>query len=406
MTVQRPGFLQPPSVSVRVFFRFFFSVGCLLATAPPALASPGTCEGMGWYPELYLEARTGNCANDRSRCSGETFCTCQDGTGDRSPAIATCYDGCVYFDGETLPRIFRSVYASQQQIGPFGSSNNNNNIVIGGPVFHATLFGFTHSSEEGYIRYTYEPSPVNFLFPGFQKGCYATLDDRQCSCYQRFCNAEQTVYANVLDCSGVEGGAVIDLCLPPPAISAEGSSKMEILFWGPQLFCDDPSLLPQPPSEPVDDTNVPSEDPTTTTAPSGAPSEIPSEIPSDAPTTTVTTGSPTTLQSFCSNESESFPLGNGDTASCTDIARKKRKRNRLCNKSAYKENCPGLCRNRCGCVDYEHEFPRDKDTDRVLTCGEVRGWSRGKQQNQCQSNKVIAKNCPTVCDDECSEEEE
>lgn len=199
------------------------------------LAQPGTCAQVEPFSLQFLDVLAGNCLTDRSSCSDGTRCECNDGDGSGQLALAACTDGCNYFYG-TQP-IRRVATAGSVRVGNVG----------GGSVpFYSTTIGFRHlfipNTDEGAMEYYYTPNDQNIRAPAQGRTCSALLDGQNCACSQKFCDDAQETFANIIDCSPFDGGTIIDLCLPPPPISDQ-STKMEILFWVPQLICDDPSLL-------------------------------------------------------------------------------------------------------------------------------------------------------------------
>ena len=81
--------------------------------------------------------------------------------------------------------------------------------------------------------------------------------------------------------------------------------------------------------------------------------------------------------------------------SCGDIAKVERRRNRQCT-AVYKEKCPGLCKSRCDCVNYEYEFKAKKTSENWVRCEDL-------GTDKCK-HLLVAKNCPTLCNDECKAE--
>ena len=154
--------------------------------------------------------------------------------------------------------------------------------------------------------------------------------------------------------------------------------------------------------------NAPSDTPTG--SPSGSPvnnpSSAPSNAPSDTPTgspivnPTIPPSNPPTGARTCMNNPFPFRRGNGDTAYCLDIASLSSGRNTQCT-SVYKENCPGLCKTSCACHDYEFEFLAKPGASNQITCSGVAALSEAEQKKKCNF-KTVAKNCPSVCDDDCS----
>ena len=165
-----------------------------------------------------------------------------------------------------------------------------------------------------------------------------------------------------------------------------------------------PSLSPSgPPSDsPSGFPSIPPSD-----SPSVDPSKAPSDIPSAHPSESISI-SPTIFPSqclsetrlFCANAHDPFQLGNGELAFCADIAVLTSGRKTKCT-SVYKENCPGLCKKNCACHDYEFEFRAKPSAKNPITCEDVAALTEAEKDKKCKFN-TVAKNCPSVCDDDCS----
>ena len=114
----------------------------------------------------------------------------------------------------------------------------------------------------------------------------------------------------------------------------------------------------------------------------------------DVPTSSPTSSPSSTPTQSCSNMEESWVGNGGKTKSCYDIAKLERKRRRKCT-DIYKENCPGLCKKRCKCHDYEYEFKAKKTSNNWVTCDTL-------EEDKCRF-ATVKKNCPTLCNDDCAE---
>ena len=100
----------------------------------------------------------------------------------------------------------------------------------------------------------------------------------------------------------------------------------------------------------------------------------------------------------CYNLVEPFFTDGGEKMwECRTIADLETKRGRECKKGAYKEKCSGLCKNRCECFDYEHEFTAKESSENLITCEAlINDWAVDK----CKFKRV-KKNCPTLCNSKC-----
>ena len=199
------------------------------------------------YVERFFEGNSKSCP---AECPEKLDCSeCNDSktwNKTRHPdnvistqARTVCLDGCNYHvlldddnnKNETNPyvvtREFR-VFRKQEQIG----SVNHKEVLL------TMRHGFFN--HEGYLGYSYYYEDSSFVPRDI--ACWVTLEGEECRCESHWCNKEQTRRANVLDCSMLPGGTIIDLCLPPPDLEIGGVGKMEILFWSPLLTCNERSF--------------------------------------------------------------------------------------------------------------------------------------------------------------------
>jgi hypothetical protein len=63
--------------------------------------------------------------------------------------------------------------------------------------------------------------------------CSFTFNGVACGCQQYYCDETRTTFADTIDCSALEGGAVINLCFRP--VITGTSSLLEILYAVPSL---------------------------------------------------------------------------------------------------------------------------------------------------------------------------
>jgi hypothetical protein len=162
--------------------------------------------------------------------------------------LVTCKDGCTYTSGEyTVERRFTSSYFSV--FDAFGFSSLN------------ILLGYSHiftQGAQGNFIYNYEgvvtddSSGGNTVQPALYGICTFTFNGDECVCEQYYCDAAKTRFANKIDCSSLEGGAVIDLCMFADVTNT--SSLLEILYAVPRIACQDST-----PTETSDPVSGPSE---------------------------------------------------------------------------------------------------------------------------------------------------
>jgi len=134
------------------------------------------------------------------------------------------------------------------------------------PIYQVVV-GFAHSFQagaEGHFSYAFTPlsdgTEAGLYSPEFGP-CQATLNTQNCDCYSHFCDASETSYNNVWDCSMVPGGGVVDLC-DPPSLTTE-SPLFEILALHPLLVCydaggEDVAPSPTPDNNGISDSGNPS----------------------------------------------------------------------------------------------------------------------------------------------------
>ena len=175
-----------------------------------------------------MAQKTENCALDRSQCAAATQCghlgvqgACSN-IGNSLGSI--CTDGCTYTSGGFT--VAQETSGSRTFIDNFLSSSN---------------VGFSHrftAGAEGALRYNFEPGFQDdlTLVPALGGACTFHFNGDACLCEQRYCDASQSTYGNFIDCSGLEGGSVIDVCNNEPSLTTE-SPLMETLFWLPFVTC-------------------------------------------------------------------------------------------------------------------------------------------------------------------------
>jgi hypothetical protein len=94
------------------------------------------------------------------------------------------------------------------------------------------------------IEYDLIPQVLSASLVGLGAGTFFFNNGFACVAEQYYCYDSQSTIGPRIDCSGVEGGSVIENC-NPPSLTAE-LSPMELLFWLPILAC---SATPPPTSD-------------------------------------------------------------------------------------------------------------------------------------------------------------
>ncbi|KAG7363887.1 hypothetical protein IV203_037088 [Nitzschia inconspicua] len=75
--------------------------------------------------------------------------------------------------------------------------------------------------------------------------CDFSFNDEECLCEQRYCDETQERYGYFINCSSIEGGAVIDFCQGLAGLSAE-STDLEKLFQIPHYACNPAAVDDEP----------------------------------------------------------------------------------------------------------------------------------------------------------------
>jgi hypothetical protein len=165
----------------------------------------------------YLEADSCNCG---------AASVCGECTAGGDSGIVSCNDGCTYTSGTyTVQRAFTSSYFT---------------IYVFDVAVPSILLGFSHEFTEGaqgQFIYTYE-GVLNddlSLSPASGGTCSFSFNGADCACEEFYCDEAQTISANRIDCSALEGGAVLDFCSSPEI--TDTSSLLEILYAVPRIGC-------------------------------------------------------------------------------------------------------------------------------------------------------------------------
>lgn len=187
------------------------------------------CSQAEGFARQALAERKENCSPYLLSLCSDTQCGASGGlSGDQGSCIniadqsaSLCTDGCTYlFGGFTVAQI---ISGSKTWVSEF---------------FTSTHVAFTHVLTVGdaieVVRYDFLPItwPANIPV----SACTFSFNGDACLCERYYCDASQSTTGERIDCSGLEGGSVIEVC-NAPSLTTE-LSRMELLFWLPILFCD------------------------------------------------------------------------------------------------------------------------------------------------------------------------
>ena len=209
---------------------------CSFAAAGVTLS----CSQTTALARTLLSQFTDACQLDRSACDANSCKSeCIDGGDSYSNS---CSDGCAYlWNGYAVGRWTSAATA-------IGYLLNSQLLIIRVAFRHAFQAGAV-----GNFDYNYEGAFTNDaqLAQAFGGTCYFTYNGSPCFCEQRYCDEQRQTYNNYIDCTGLEGGSILDLCRGSPAITTE-SPLLDILFWLPIVLCQNPTtgIAPTTPAGP------------------------------------------------------------------------------------------------------------------------------------------------------------
>lgn len=143
-----------------------------------------------------LSSLLSGCDDVRAECSASTTCgNCIWSPGDK--VGATCLDGCQYCDDDGL--LCASIIT--------GSANSVSETQYGD--IYTLLFSVEYFFTQG------ASGSFSLIWVNELGGtCSSTFLGAPCSCTQVYCDEAKSTYNYYVDCSTVEGGAVLDLCNP------------------------------------------------------------------------------------------------------------------------------------------------------------------------------------------------
>jgi hypothetical protein len=209
----------PTPATVPVPTPMVISVPAPVPTPPGTLIAPGDT-----YCEAAESLSRTNYARylEYSGCSCGVALACGECVAGVDSGGVSCRDGCIYTSGAySVQRYFSSTYGT-----------------VSGAATAFVRFGVSHEftqGAQGSFFYTYDGVINDDLSIGALSGgkCTFSFNGFACGCQQYFCDETKTTYADTIDCSALEGGAVINLCFTPQITSF--SSPLEILFAVPTL---------------------------------------------------------------------------------------------------------------------------------------------------------------------------
>jgi hypothetical protein len=108
----------------------------------------------------------------------------------------------------------------------------------------------------------------------------------------------------------------------------------------------------------------------------------------------------------CENNVSSFPYKRGRKETyCYEVAKLRFKSiQKVCNEhEEIATNCPGLCnKDECPCKNNPVSFSLDRNDDKWVSCDGLADMNDEKKRKKC-SNKIIVRNCPGLCVEQCLE---
>jgi len=176
-----------------------------------------------------LAADLPGCEARAEQCYANIFCT--DCIWKELVANTGCGDGCAYCDNTEGLCVGRAAAMSNVK----GWTTSGEFVVT---TYSITLSASLapYDSVLGFFAFEWDPT-------GFYHTCNAYFLGSECLCQLRYCDAEQTETAYYVDCSAIDGGAVVDYCNPLTVEDwSSDLSLMEKMMLVPPRVCSvDPS---------------------------------------------------------------------------------------------------------------------------------------------------------------------
>ena len=172
-----------------------------------------------------LSQYTDRCSADLSACNVPE---CGDCLTSANGAGTSCNDGCLYTSGgHTVERSYTATY---------GITFVGYLLV---PIVLAGTANVFTAGAEGYYLHNYNAvisDDYTTLTPEFGGACQFNFNGNDCLCEQRYCDESQTNANFYVDCSGFEGGSVIDYCVATGDFT-ESSPLLDIHRGVPLVAC-------------------------------------------------------------------------------------------------------------------------------------------------------------------------
>jgi hypothetical protein len=223
------------------FVSFAFWATLIWSFVPLLRAQMDGCDYARSVAATYLNVLPDKCLMDKS-C--QTVCedSCDFVVG--SQATTRCADSCVYtWQGYSVNRSALGVYGERTLLDTGGFPFTQ-------PTFEQeSSHVFTAGQAQGSLSYSYSVEPrTDRYIRTIPSTCLFFFNGQECSCTQVYCDDSQTYAADVINCSALEGGALINNC--DPMLNLTSLSVLELLLFVPPLAClsnETSTMLPESP---------------------------------------------------------------------------------------------------------------------------------------------------------------
>jgi hypothetical protein len=180
----------------------------------------------------YLRSLTRTCSSDRSTCSAGDVCNnCVIG----SPATTKCLDGCSYkWQDYSVQRSATGLYSISTIYGPGGIPTRQATPAL--QIDHVFTAGPVQGSLSYFFGAKTTSDPTRPVVPREGYDSVFEFNGQRCPSKQFYCDKSRTTYADTIDCSAYEGGAVINFC-NKTQFDKESLSLVELLWIIPFRAC-------------------------------------------------------------------------------------------------------------------------------------------------------------------------
>jgi hypothetical protein len=216
------------------FVSFTFWVTIIWSSVPLVYAQTTYCRYAESIAAHYLSAVASACLWDRSSCyDGDVCGDCASGA--QGAVSVPCSDGCPYAWQEyTVKRIITGAYSLELRADSEGRPYNE-------PLFALQInHEFTAGPVQGSLEFFFRALPTTdesiAAVPEKTDQGVFHFNGQQCPSAQNYCDDTRTTSGYLIDCSAMEGGAVINFC-DPNRFNKESLSVLELLWIIPFQVC-------------------------------------------------------------------------------------------------------------------------------------------------------------------------